>query len=119
VWSLAGGPAESLGASLPDIEAILKHYAGKVGGEEFFQPNLPDTHKPRQLPIHALKSYWMDVRSIMDSYQVDPLFYGWTPALAAQRLIFQTKDMLNPKMAAQVIMDAAVPMSKVSPSLIV
>lgn len=118
VWSLAGGAAESLGAQIPDIVAIVEHYAEKVGGESFFETSLPDRHTPRQRPIEALKAYWPGVRKIMDDYGVEPLFYGWTPALAAQRLILQTKDILDPGMAAQVIMDAAVPMSKIDPAKI-
>ncbi len=114
VWTLVGGAAQSLGSPLPDINEIVGYYAGTVGSDAFFASRLPEKHRPKQLPIEAL-GYWSATRTMQIMYKVDTLFWGWTYAMAAQRLILQAKDIIDPGMAARIVMEAAIPMSKMDP----
>lgn len=115
VWSLAAGAAQSLGAKdLPDVNAIAKYYTENLGDPSFFTPQLPQQHMPRILPAESL-GYWPSTRNLQILYQVEPLHWGWTYAIAAQKLIIQAKDILDPALAARIVMEAAVPMSKFDP----
>ncbi len=115
VWSLVGGAAQAEGAKeLPDINEIAKYYVDKLGSKEFYVPNLPEEHFPRILPFEAL-GYWSTTRTLQILYKVDPLHWGWTYALAAHKLIRQTKGILDSALAAKIVMEAAIPMSKIDP----
>ena len=46
---------------------------------------------------------------------VNPLFWGWTFAQAAQSLILRDKDAFDPEIAATIAMEAAISMSKIDP----
>ncbi|QQG36542.1 MAG: hypothetical protein HYS17_01760 [Micavibrio aeruginosavorus] len=115
VWSLVGGAAQSVGAkNLPDINVIAKYYAENIGDQKFFIPQLPQNHMPRILPAESL-GYWSSTRNLQILYRVAPIHWGWTYAIAAQKLIIQSKDILDPALGAKIVMEAAVPMSKLNP----
>jgi hypothetical protein len=119
VWTLVAGGAIKAGSttnSLPNISEILKHNASTIGTQEFGLPRLPKDHYPKELPTDALRSTWKDVESIQKKYQIDPQFWGWIPAEAAQQVILQYQDKLDPSLAAKIVMEAALPMSKVDPA---
>jgi hypothetical protein len=118
VWTLVAGGAIKAGAtanSLPDMTEILKYNARTVGSQEFGIPQLPKDHFPKELPGLALCSTWHDVEAIQKKYQIDPRFWGWIPAEAAQNVIIHYKNRIEPSLAAKIVMEAALPMSKVDP----
>jgi hypothetical protein len=89
VWTLVGGAAQRLGAkSLPDLKDLFSHVSRSVGGKEFGVPRLP-------------------LRNIQ-----------WSLILAFAAQLFmvnEAKDIIEPGLAARVVMEAAVPMSKEDP----
>jgi hypothetical protein len=80
--------------------------------------NLPKDHQPQIMPLEALRLFWPDCRHVLENANTDPVHWGWIIAQAAQTLIVQTKDILEPEMAAKIFMEAAIPMSKMSPAAV-
>lgn len=116
VWSLVGGAAQKAGATtLPDIVEIVKYNADTIGTSAFGVPRLPVNHQPQELPRQVLQKTWADVRSILESKDIDPTLWGWVSALAAQKVIIQNKDKIEPAFAAKIVMESALPMSKMDP----
>lgn len=119
VLGLVLAAAEAAGAKMfPDIEAIVTRTASTCGTPEFFEMNLPKDHQPQIMPLEALRLFWPDCRHVLENANTDPVHWGWIIAQAAQTLIVQTKDILEPEMAAKIFMEAAIPMSKMSPAAV-
>lgn len=119
VWNIVAGGAQSAGAvNLPDPMDIVKYNAQTLGTKEFGIPRVSKEHQPEELPEESLRATWHDVQSIMVSHHINPLFWGWTPAMAAQKLIIENKDKIDPALAAKIVMESALPMSKIDPEAI-
>lgn len=115
VWKIVGGAARALGAAdLPDITPIFKHSAETAGTGSFGLPRLPDDHLPTILPRDAVNRYWPEARRILAG-NADPMAWALDAATAAQQLMLGMKDRIDPVLAAQVVMEAAVPMSRIDP----
>lgn len=115
VWKIVAGAARALGAEeLPEMTAIFKHCAETVGTGAFGLPRLPDGHVPTILPRDALNRYWPEARRILAGNR-DPLTWALDVAVAAQQMMLGMKGRIDPALAAQVVMEAAVPMSRVDP----
>lgn len=116
-WSLVGGGAQSAGAKqLPDIAEIFKHSAETVGTEAFGVPRLPPQYMPKPTPRRALNECWPHVYGMLKA--TPPGTWAMQLGVVAQRLIVQMKDVVPPEMAARILMEAAVPMSKVDPKTV-
>jgi len=116
-WSLVGGGAQSAGArQLPDIAEIVKHCAETVGTEAFGIPRLPPQYMPKPTPRRALNECWPHVHAMLKA--TPPGTWAMQLGVVAQRLIAQMKDVVPPEMAAKILMEAAVPMSKVDPKTV-
>lgn len=119
VWKIVAGAARAMGAAeLPDITSIFKHCAETVGTTSFGLPRLPDGHLPTILPRDAVNRFWPEARSILASRSeagTDPLAWAIDAATAAQQLMLGMKDRIDPVLAAQVVMEAAIPMSRIDP----
>lgn len=120
VWSLVAGAAQSAGAKmLPEVETIIKHNAETVGSEAFGIPRVPTKFAAQELPILVLKKYWPMMQKLLNDNKVDAKFWGWTFALASQYIIYGNRAALDPSMAAKIVMEAALPMSKIDPASLV
>jgi hypothetical protein len=116
-WSLVGGGAQSAGArQLPDVAEIFKHSAETVGTEAFGIPRLPPQYMPKPTPRRALNECWPHVYAMLKG--TPPGTWAMQLGVVAQRLIAQMKDVVPPDMAAKILMEAAVPMSKVDPKTV-
>ncbi|MDO5091241.1 MAG: hypothetical protein Q4D61_06805 [Cardiobacteriaceae bacterium] len=115
LWSLVCGAVQGHGGALPDIGDIVKHVAQSIGTPQFGIPRLPEGVEIRFPPQECLR-LWQPLKAeILDVLPVPardwPLAYG----LAIQQLIDQGKDVLPPTTAAVIVMECAVPMSKILP----
>jgi hypothetical protein len=116
VWSLIGAAAHSAGAKrLPDIREIASHTAKVLGTTNFGIPRVPESVQPRETPYNTLRSGWTAMLELLVRHGVNPLFWGWTFAQAAQYLILRDKDAFDPEIAATIAMEAAISMSKIDP----
>lgn len=113
VWGLAAGAAQHLGTKeLIDIMEIFKHVTQSVGTEEFGIPRIEEGHKPADLPQNYIKHLWPfllpDLKALCPAAEW-PILFG----LAIQQIMDEGKDLIDPKLALSIVMESAVPMSKI------
>lgn len=115
--SLTLGAAHSLGApvSIAEVQDVMKHVAGTVGGPDFAVPRLPDNHTPGDRPVEYVKYLWPKVREALDLYQVPVTRRASAIGFAIQHAIDGAKDVLDPLLAARIVTEYAVPAAKLDP----
>jgi hypothetical protein len=114
IWKIVSDGGYEAGAiNLPDVTDMIKHCAATVGGQEFGIPRVPDAHMPAVLPREAVSRLWPTARRRLSG--VEPMSWPLHLATAAHRLIVELKDTIRPDIAVQIVMEAAVPMSKIDP----
>jgi hypothetical protein len=114
IWKIVSEGGRDAGAiNLPDVIDIIKHCAATVGRDEFGIPRLADAHMPDILPREAVSRFWPAARRRLAGQ--DPMSWPLQLALAARALIVSVKHAVRPDIAVQIVMEAAVPMSKIDP----
>jgi hypothetical protein len=114
IWKIvAEGGYEAGALNLPDVDDIIKHCAATVGKDEFGIPRIADAHMPEILPHEAVIRFWPAVRRKLAG--TEPMSWPLHLALAARKLIVDVKDAIRPDIAVQIVMESAVPMSKIEP----
>jgi len=118
VWSLVAGIAQHLGSSqIPDVSEIAKHVASTAGGELFGIPRIPEGHKLADTPRGYVRALWPVVINEVKNYTTDPAEWPILFALAAQQVMQDAQQVLEPGLAAKIVMECAIPMSKIDPDL--
>lgn len=117
LWALVAGMINHLGGQeYPDFAEITAHVAGTLGGLEFGHPRVPEQHKPTDLPINYVRDLWPVVLPMIEQrvpvLQERAILFGF----AAQNAIQMGKDVIPPAMAGKLVMECAVPMSKLDPA---
>jgi hypothetical protein len=95
------------------VTDIIRHCAATVGRDEFGIPRVPDVHMPNLLPREAVSRFWPAARRKLAGK--DPMSWPLHLAMAARSLIVSLKHAVRPDIAVQIVMEAAVPMSKIDP----
>jgi hypothetical protein len=114
IWKIVSEGGFDAGAiNLPDVVDVIKHCAATVGRDEFGIPRVPDAHMPNILPREAVSRFWPAARRKLAG--IDPMSWPLQLALAARSLIVSSKHAVRPDIAVQIVMEAAVPMSKIDP----
>ena len=122
VWTLVAGGAMQAGAKtsdLPNVDEIAGRNARTLGTAAFGIPEVEAKHRPKELPIKLLQSHWAEIESTLRNRNVDPTFWGWVPAMAAQKLIIHSTEKIDPKTAVTLVMESAMPMSKIDPARVI
>ena len=113
IWNLVAGAVEKLGAKLPDVSEIFKHVAGTVGSDTFGIPRIPNSHSPGDLPMNYLKVIWPCIFPVAAQFCDNPSEWPILFGIAIQEAMFMAKDVIDPGLAATIVMECAIPMSKV------
>lgn len=117
IWQFVGEIAQRSGAKqLPDLMGMFSHTSSVTGSERFGVPRLPQQHMPRILPREAVNRYWPKARALMEQTKAE-LWPMWL-AMAAAKAIVVMKDACAPELACTIVMEAAVPMSKIDPATV-
>jgi hypothetical protein len=117
VWKIvAGGALAGGGEHLPTVPDLLRHSAATAGTSAFGLPRLPDDHLPSILPRAAVERFWPGARLLLSLS--DPLQWPLLMAHAAQKLMLAMKGSIAPDLAVKIVMEAAVPMSRVDPATV-
>ena len=103
---------------LPDIEEIVSNAARSIGTRRFGVPRLPAQHAPHKLPRAALGEHWAMVRDEFVASRRDPAEWPYDLAAAARWQMLTSRETLELTLAARIVMEAAVPMSKVDPGTV-
>lgn len=115
--SLALGAAHQLGApvSLERVHEVMKHTAQTVGSADFGTTRIAEPHRP-SLPIRrAISLMWPSVCGALDLHEVAPGRRPTAIGFAIQRAIDIGQAVLDPMIAADIVVDAAVPAAKLEP----
>jgi hypothetical protein len=102
---------------LPDISEIVSNAARSIGTSRFGVPRLPREHMPHKLPRVALEEHWRFIRPELEAR--DASEWPYDVAAAAQWQMLTGRDAIDPPFAARIVMEAAIPMSKVDPRTII
>lgn len=115
IWSLVAGTTQHLGGELYDIKSTFSNSIGAMGSEYFGIPQVPDQHKPNDTPLNYVKSLWPALLPIIDKFCARPMERPILLGLVAQKAIEMSKEVIPPAVAAKLVMECAVPMSKIGP----
>lgn len=116
VWGLVAGIAQHLGSTqTPDISEIVKHVAATVGGDSFGIPRVPEGHGLHDVPRAYVREFWAPMIKIAQAHTTDPANWPILFGLAVQQVIQDGKDAIDPGLAAQIVMECAIPMAKIDP----
>ncbi len=119
IWHIVAGAVEHAGfQSLPDMVDLSEHCARTLGTKVFGVPRLEGLHMPAKRPIELLDQYWNPVRNYLVGEVGAPLEWPVTLALTAQKIIVLAIEIIDPILAARIVMEAAIPMAKVHPDSI-
>lgn len=119
VWTLVGGAAQKAGAtSLPDINAMAKANAAAIGTARYGKLTVPLNHQPIDSPLDAIRKHWGFTQKLLRAKEAEPQFWSWEIALVAQDLILLGNNVIPLEIAAQIVMESAISMSKINPQLI-
>lgn len=114
VWGIVGGAAQHVGAKeFPDPKEVFQHTASVLGSEQFGIPRVPDNHKPGDTPINYLKAIWPSLFPTVKLFCPTPVDWPILYSLAIQEAIYAGKDTIDPNVAFRIVMESAIPMSKV------
>lgn len=114
VWSLAAGAAEQAGAkSLPDLKEIFQRTSATLGSESFGIPKYPAGTAAADLPIGYATKLWPVFLPLVKKLAGDPMLWPVAFSFAIQQAILMAKGAIAPENALLIVMEAAVPMSKV------
>lgn len=114
VWNIATSALRKNGLqSLPDLTPIFKHVTESVGSEQFGIPRFPDGHNASDLPLNYVKDLWLVVLPLVREYSTKPAEWPVLFGFALQDALRMSRDVLAPEVALLVIMESAIPMSKV------
>lgn len=114
VWGLVAGAAQHIGAQeLPDLGEVFQHTAQAVGSDQFGIPRIPEGHSPGDLPVNYLKILWLMHLPTVKLFCPAPVEWPVLYALAIQEVIYAGKAAIDPRLAVSIVMESAVPMSKI------
>jgi hypothetical protein len=129
LWNFLAGIVTASGGkpvSNEEIAEIFRNAATTVGGPSFGVPRVPQGHASRIAPREALRSLWPAARRVLSRehtiagkvQQLAPAYWPHAMGIAIQRLIARSKDALDPALSMRIVLEAAIPMSKVDPKTI-
>jgi hypothetical protein len=119
VYALVAGGAKEAGAKeLPDVIDIVKYVTSTHGTDKFGIPRVPAKHMPHARPIELLDKFWSPVRNFMVMSVQEPIQWIFVLAQSAQKVIMDSRNLLDPALAAQLVMETATAMAKIDPARI-
>jgi hypothetical protein len=138
LWALIAGAALQAGmaqADMPDVVEMFAQVTQSIGTPAFGIPRVPAELNPHLTPRQALETFWPRVKTLLRNTDgvlvggltgLEPLRGASVPeehwplvaALVAQGFVTRVKDVIKPRVALCLVMEAAIAMSKVDPKTI-
>lgn len=117
IWSLAAATAQDLGCSdLPDVNEIFKHVTTSAGTDQFGLPRIDKPNTPGETPISYVSKLWPHIYPIAARFCDKPVELPILFGLATQQAMIQCKTVLDARLALRIVMESAIPMSKIDPA---
>jgi len=100
-----------------DLRELLQHTDAQLGTPGFGVPRLPNGRHMSETPLTFVLDHWSELFGILNRY--DEHFAGWPLSLAAAgaQLMEMGISAMPAEEALQILMECAVPMSRVGPSV--
>lgn len=114
IWRLVAAGIALTGAKVPSLEPLFARAAETAGSPEFGTPAYLQNLQVKEPPRQALH-HWPRIKTILVTAGKEPLHWPLEIAVAAQKLIEARDHEVPPDIAALIVMEAAIPMSKVDP----
>jgi hypothetical protein len=111
-WQVLEAKIRSKGLPVPDLIPIVRQTSKSISEPNFGSPRAVVGTTPAVGPLQALRSHWSKIEAILTRHRRPPA--GWPVDIAC--VIARKLDGLKsvaPNHAAQIAMEAAIPMSKV------
>ena len=102
--------------SLPDVEDISKHLEVSCETDDFGVPRVPDQHQPQDLPANFVRYLMPSYLPLLQKYDADADKFPMSFGFAIQSLMEESCEVLEPGMAAKIVMECAVPMASLDPA---
>lgn len=116
ILALAKGAANAMGVmETPDIQDIFKHAIDTMGTNRFGIPRVPEKNRPRDLPENYARALWPVLIPTIKLFCKDPAEWPIVFGYAIQQVMKESEKVLNPGFAVKLVMEAAVPASKIDP----
>lgn len=114
VWSLVSGATQKLGLQeLIDLHEIFKYVTVTLGTENFGIPRVDVEHSAKETPLNYVRFLWPQLFPLAQSFCPNPQDWPVIFGVAIQEILFASKDLIAPKLALIIVMESAVPMSKI------
>jgi hypothetical protein len=113
IWRLAAAEALHAGCTrLPDLGELFTHGIESLGTERFGRPSVPAHHQPSEAALTCVPEIWPLLFAQAREFCPDPRDWPILFAIAAQRAIAMSRDVLEPELALRIVMDTAIAQSK-------
>lgn len=113
IWKILVKNAQRLGATrLPDVNEIFKHVTGTGGTPEFGIPRMPAGKTMADLPVNFVTHVWPKHVPLLSRYSVPVSQWPVVWAATAARAMQMAKDVTPPDVCVTILMEYAVPASK-------
>ena len=114
VWSLVSGATQKMGAKeLIDLHDIFKHVTDTLGADNFGIPRVAAEHRAKETPLNYVSFLWPQLFPLAQSFCKNPSDWPIIFGIAIQEILFASKDLIEPQVALRIVMESAVPMSKI------
>ncbi|MGY0193903.1 hypothetical protein ACWA7J_02390 [Leptothrix sp. BB-4] len=100
----------------PDRNDILKPPSESLGTQPLGVPRSPPEHAPQRQPAQYLAAFWPATFSVVQKLCPLPIEWPVAYGLAIQGAIEASKPVIPPALALALVIESAVPMSKVDMS---
>lgn len=116
--SLALGAAQACGGevSADMVTDVMRRVAQSVGSERFGIVEVPEAHRPIDLPSNLVRHFWPKIGEALDLYEISPAQRPIALGFALQTAIRHGQNVIDPALAAKIAIECAVPMAKVDPA---
>jgi hypothetical protein len=116
IWKIITANTKTSTGEHPDVTELLEHCAASVGTPEFGVPRLPDGRQANLLPREAVNRLWAKARQQLA--KTEPTLWPMNMAVAARSLIVAAQRAIPLAVGIRIVMEAAVPMSRIDPATV-
>jgi hypothetical protein len=116
IWKIVTGNMKSASGEHPDVTELFQHCAASVGTGQFGVPRLPDGRTSNLLPREAVNRLWAKARQQLA--KTEPTLWPMHMSVAARTLIVAAQPTIPSALGVRIVMEAAVPMSRIDPATV-
>lgn len=114
IWGFASNAVEHLDVSVTvDVEEIFKYVTSTIGTPQFGIPRIPTGHDIGPTPIIRYAQAWQSWLPLLNQYCDSPKQWSLLMGYAIHAIIMHSKGLIDPNVALKIVMECAIPMSKV------